>query len=287
MAEDLNIQISQFFTTYGYSILGAVLFLLSAFLFAYFLGKILQFLLHDTLELDSRVMRWCVGATRTSIIVLAVISVLGEFNIHVTSLIAALGVFGFALALGLRTTITNFFTGIMLSALKPIDKGEYIEAERIRGVVESLNLFHTEIISDDGTLISIPNGTLWARSIKNLSRDKPRRLVLEVVVDRNEFSLMTIKEILSKVLMSDTNRYPDFPCLITINEMSENQVKLLASNWYNSEKFLQAKEVLADTVRESLSNAGITIIGLKYLPNSPSKTSVKSSLKEAVSEETF
>jgi small conductance mechanosensitive channel len=54
------------------------------------------------------------------------------------------------------------------------------------GTVREIGLFRTEIVTDDGNFVSIPNATIFTGTIINVSREETRRTNFTVEVDRAE-----------------------------------------------------------------------------------------------------
>ncbi|MGI6217445.1 MAG: mechanosensitive ion channel family protein [Coriobacteriales bacterium] len=88
------------------------------------------------------------------------------FKIDVNALIAALGVGGIALSLGLQDTISNLFGGVSVSAQRLIDVGDYIEVGGYSGFVEDFKWRHTVIRDDSDNTITIPNSVMNSSAIK-------------------------------------------------------------------------------------------------------------------------
>jgi len=73
------------------------------------------------------------------IFLIALLMILGHFNIDITPLVAIGGVGALAIGLALQSTLSNFFAGIHLISDKPIRVGDFIEVEGISGFVEDID----------------------------------------------------------------------------------------------------------------------------------------------------
>ncbi len=89
---------------------------------------------------------------------IALMWILGQLGVEVTSIVATLGIGGLAIALALQPTLSNFFAGAYLMADRPIRIGDYIELDSgDTGYVEDIGMRTTKLRSWDGNLIIIPN----------------------------------------------------------------------------------------------------------------------------------
>lgn len=100
----------------------------------------------------------------------ALVMALGQLGVEIGPLIAGLGVIGFILGFALQQTLSNFAAGFMLLLYRPYDIGDSIEAAGASGIVEEMNLVNTTMRTEEGTLITIPNGKIWGGVIKNKGR---------------------------------------------------------------------------------------------------------------------
>ena len=114
------------------------------------------------------------------------VAVLGQFGVQTTSLIALLGAAGLAIGLALQGTLSNVASGVMLLVLRPFRVYEKIKVADATGTVREIGLFRTEIVTDDGNFVSIPNATIFSGTIVNVSREATRRTNFTVEVDRGE-----------------------------------------------------------------------------------------------------
>lgn len=115
---------------------------------------------------------------RFVVIVFTVILSLGVF-VNVTPLLAGAGVVGLAISFGAQSLVKDFFAGFFILFEDQFSVGDVVDIEGRSGVVERMTLRMTQLRSLDGTLHSIPNGTITVVSNKTRGWS---RAVLEVGV---------------------------------------------------------------------------------------------------------
>lgn len=271
MLDNAEYLLKRFFTQHGAEILISAVFFVFAVLFAYLAGRALTFLLRDRFKVDNRIVKLIVRTFRISIITLAVITLLSEFGIEIASLLTGLGVVGFGLAIGMRTSINNFITGMMLNALAPYEEGDYIEGGGVKGVVESVTLFHTVVATTEGVFVSVPNGPMWAKSIKNNSRKKPRMLdfSLSAVGVSEPSKLVTALE---ETLKKEQLAVKGYPVVVIIEGLLENGLKIRGGLWCNPVDALAIAGRLPDQLKATVEATGskpekvIVYLGAKPAP---------------------
>lgn len=110
-------------------------------------------------------------ATKTIVVVLGVLVILGEWNIEIAPMLGALGIGGLAIGLALNTSLSNIFGGIQLILDRSIRVGEKIMLESGEvGVVLDIGLRSTKLRSYDNEVIFIPNSYLANARIKNYTK---------------------------------------------------------------------------------------------------------------------
>ena len=112
-------------------------------------------------------------------LVFTFIAVLSTFGIATTSFVAVLGALGIAVGLALQGTLSNLAAGIMLVVFRPFHIGDRIEAGGVVGTTREINLFYSELDTDDNVRVIIPNGKLWGEIVKIPSRNDTERVELK------------------------------------------------------------------------------------------------------------
>jgi len=250
--------IPRFVAEYGTHIVGGLLFLLVAWLVARFVDRLLRRVVAQRTELEESSVALIARTARFAIMGIASIAVLQELGVDVASLIAALGIFGFAIALGLRTSLANFFTGMMIYVLKPYSVGEHIEGERVDGAVERIGAFHTVVVTGDGTYAAVPNSAMWARSIKNFSRPRPFRVDLTLTVGR-ELPFAEIVPMIEKIVHDDAVLYRAFQPEVRIVDTTAAALIIQVSAWCAAEEAWAFGDRLKTEFGGALTEAGATI----------------------------
>lgn len=96
-----------------------------------------------------------------------VIAALGQLGIQTTSLAAVIGAAGLAIALSLQGSLGNLASGVMIIGTQPFRIGDTVEVAGKSGRVIAVNIFSTELKSDDNKRVIIPNGKITNDVIVN------------------------------------------------------------------------------------------------------------------------
>jgi small-conductance mechanosensitive channel len=107
------------------------------------------------------------------IFLIAIIIILGYFQVDITPMVAGVGLGAVVIGLALQSTLANFFAGVHLLSDRPINVGDYIELDKdTSGFVVDIGWRATRIKTLVDNLLIIPNAKLADSNITNFSMPK-------------------------------------------------------------------------------------------------------------------
>ncbi len=121
-------------------------------------------------------MPWISKTLLTVFVVLAVLLTIQSLGYDVKAILAGLGIGGLAFALAAQDPLANIFGAIVVAVDQPFKVGETVRIGANIGTVEDIGLRSTRIRLIDKSLMVIPNKTVAAETITNLSRFTRRRV---------------------------------------------------------------------------------------------------------------
>jgi len=74
------------------------------------------------------------------------LAALQKLGIQVTTFVAVLGAAALAVGLALQGSLGNFASGVLLAIFRPFKVGDFVEIAGVAGVVESLQIFTTQLV---------------------------------------------------------------------------------------------------------------------------------------------
>src|SRR6185369_15634332 len=166
-------------TTYGLRVVGAIIILLAGWITSRIVYGAVVRLCQKSSRIDRTVALFLGNGARYTALVFTFVAVLSTFGIATTSFVAVIGALGIAIGLALQGTLSNLAAGIMLVLFRPFHIADRIEAGGITGVLREVNLFYSEIDTDDNVRVVIPNGKLWGEIVKVTSRNDTERVELK------------------------------------------------------------------------------------------------------------
>lgn len=188
-------------TTYGLRVVGAIVILLLGWWASRLLYNGVQRVLVRTQRIDRTITLFLANAVRYLVLVLTFTAVLSTFGVATTSFVAVLGALGIAVGLALQGTLSNLAAGIMLVLFRPFHIGDRVEAGGVVGIVREINLFYSELDTDDNVRVIFPNGKLWGEIVRVPSRNDTERVELKFtrpMSDDIETAVSRLRELVKK-----------------------------------------------------------------------------------------
>lgn len=161
---------------------GAVAVLVAGVILARLLSRWADRALTGNSRIEPTVAKFLSNIIKYALWAVVGITVLTQFGVQTTSIIAALGGLALAVGLALQGTLSNVAAGVMILIQRPFRVGEYITAGPVAGTVQAIGLFTTEMLQLDGLYVMVPNNELWNKAVVNHSRMPTRRFELVVTL---------------------------------------------------------------------------------------------------------
>ena len=132
---------------------------------------------------------------------------LQNIGVQMTAIWALLSAGGIGAGLALKDPVQEFFEYITILLDKPFQKGEFIKADGVLGMVERVGVRSSRIRSINGEIIVMSNSSLTNGMIANYAQMKKRRLVhkLGVVYETSPEIMRRIPLILKKIVINTDN----------------------------------------------------------------------------------
>ena len=243
---------------YSFSVLGALAVLILGIMLASAMKRWTVKRLKHIESVDETLGAFLSNLVRYVILVLVFVTVLAQFGVKTTSILAALGAAGLAIGLALQGTLSNVASGVMLLLLRPFRIGEYIDAGGISGTVEEIGLFTTRLKQADGLFVMAPNGQIWNTSIINYSRNPTRRFELIVGISYDDDIGKAKEKLLEIVGETDTILAEPAP-QVFVNALGASSVDVGLRVWTNTSDYLATSWALTEAAKREFDDAGLSI----------------------------
>lgn len=249
--------ITQFATSMGLKLLGAIIIFVLGLKLTSWLCKIIR--TSPKLDkLDVSLRSFLTSFLRIVLYIVLLITIAMILGVPVTSFITILASCGVAIGLALQGSLSNFAGGLMILFFKPFKVGDYIEAQGESGTVVGISVVYTELLTPDNKRITVPNGALTNSSIKNYSAETLRRvdLTFGVAYDSND---ETVKNIILSAIAAHPNALKDPAPFVRLSQHGDSALVYTARIWCNNADYWTVYFDILETVKAEFDKNGISI----------------------------
>lgn len=238
-------------TTYGLRVVGAIIIFVLGWMASRLIYNAISRVCARTQRLDRTVTLFLANGARYLVLVLTFSAVLSTFGVATTSFVAVLGALGIAVGLALQGTLSNLAAGIMLVLFRPFHIGDRVEAAGIVGTVREVNLFYSELDTDDNVRVIFPNGKLWGDIVKVPSRNDTERVELKFtrpISDDLEIATGRVQELVDK------DQRIQRVAQIGVDTVNEGNYVLVVRAWVPRHQAMQVRFDLNRAVKEEFQH---------------------------------
>ncbi len=213
-------------------------------------------------KISKPLVDWTLRGLKIIIFVLGIVAVLELWGIKVGPVIAGLGLFGVAVALGAQDLFKNLISGIMILMEGRFTVGDVIlVSSEVEGTVEQIGFRSTLVRRFDSTPVMVPNYKFAEQSVTNYTRRHHRRirwligLEYRTTIDQ----LKIIRDQISALIESqkDFAKNKNTSYFVRIDSFSESSIDMLVQAFTETNdwgEYLKIKESLAVKIIEIVEN---------------------------------
>ena len=213
-------------------------------------------------KISKPLVDWTLRGLKIIIFVLGIVAVLELWGIKVGPVIAGLGLFGVAVALGAQDLFKNLISGIMILMEGRFTVGDVIlVSNEVEGTVEQIGFRSTLVRRFDSTPVMVPNYKFAEQSVTNYTRRHHRRIrwLIGLEYRTNINQLKIIRDQISTLIenQKDFAKNENTNYFVRIDSFSESSIDMLVQTFTETNdwgEYLKIKESLAVKIIEIVEN---------------------------------
>ena len=212
--------------------------------------------------LTRELIGWIIKSLKILIFILGAAAVLELWGIKIGPIIAGLGLFGVAVALGAQDLFKNLISGILVLVEKRFKMGDWILVEGIiEGIVERIGFRSTVIRKFDRSLAIIPNFQFAENAVINVSQTTNWLIswFITLQYDTTVDQLKTIRNQIEDHINSSEDFNTSIGVAVRIDKFSDSSIDMYVrcfSKTHEWEEWLVVKEKLALEIKQIVEKNG-------------------------------
>ena len=265
MSEDLDqIQkiadtVIEFFVNYSFAIIGCLIVLIAGFIVGNMLSKLVSRICKKR-NIDVTLEQFFSSSTKLLVIVIFLIIALNKLGIEIAPFVALLGASALGLSLAVQGPISNYGAGIVLIITRPFKVEDTLtildERGPVSGVVSCIHLGYTELLAEDGEMITIPNRRVLGEILTNSFHFRVAEGVIGIEYDGDpEKAIAVIQQALSGIEDIDKDHLPE----VGIQEFADSSINIAYRYWVGAAHFHKIQYKANMAVYKAFKEANIGI----------------------------
>ncbi|MEX1153328.1 mechanosensitive ion channel family protein [Parvibaculum sp.] len=233
--------------------------------------------------LTPEILEWLVAGAKTAVVLIAGATILQTWGIQVAPIIAGLGLFGVAVALGAQDLFKNLIGGMSILIERRFGIGDWIKVDGVvEGTVEKIGFRSTHVRQFDKAPVFVPNQQLSDNAVTNYSAMTYRRIswLIGVEYRTTHEQLRQICDGIERYLNStdDFAKPPSAHIFVRVDSFGASSIDILVYCFTTTTvwgEWLAVKEALAYRIKQIVEGAGTGFafpsrsIYVETLPPSP------------------
>lgn len=209
-------------------------------------------------HVDPTVVKFVSSLSYYAIIVMTLVAVLGQLGVQTASIVAIIGAAGLAVGLALQGSLSNFAAGVILIIFRPFKVGETVIINNQKGVIDSIQIFSTSIVTPTNELVVIPNSQVVGANIINYTRLPERRLDLVVNVGYDS-DIRKVYQVLKQAVDKTSNILTKKEPTIRLDQLDASSMNFNVLVWTTNANYGPVKAELLENIKNGLTGNGINI----------------------------
>ena len=212
--------------------------------------------------LTRELIGWIIKSLKILIFILGLAAVLELWGIKIGPIIAGLGLFGVAVALGAQDLFKNLISGILVLVEKRFKMGDWILVEGIiEGIVERIGFRSTVIRKFDKSLAIIPNFQFAENAVINISQTTNWLIswMITLQYDTTVDQLKTIRNQIEGHINNNEDFDTSLGIAVRVDKFSDSSIDMYVrcfSKTDDWEEWLSVKEKLALEIKQIVEKNG-------------------------------
>ena len=206
--------------------------------------------------LTRELIGWIIKSLKILIFILGLAAVLELWGIKIGPIIAGLGLFGVAVALGAQDLFKNLISGILVLVEKRFKIGDWILVEGIiEGIVEKIGFRSTVIRKFDKSIAIIPNFQFAENAVINISQTTNWIIswTINLQYDSTVDQLKTIRNQIEDYIKKNEDYKPELGYAVRVDQFSESSIDMYIRCFTKTDdwdEWLAVKERLAIEIKQ-------------------------------------
>ena len=240
------------------NIIQFIVIMLVFYLLSIVSGRVIKKAFSKSNKLSTLLLEFLQVSARRLVLVIGFFVGLSALEINIGPVLAIVGAAGFVVAFALQNSLSNFASGILTLIYRPFDLGDMINVAGTLGEVETMNLLSTQLRTPDHQLVVVPNNSVWANTIINVTGIKHRRVDLIFGIGYSD-DIDKTQKILEEIVAAHELVLKDPAAIVKLHELADSSVNFICRPWVKPVDYWDVYWDITREVKRRFDSEGVSI----------------------------
>jgi small conductance mechanosensitive channel len=207
-------------------------------------------------KMDETIRSFLDSLINITLKILLAIIIVGQLGVQTASFAAIIAAASLAIGMAMKDNLGNFAGGVMILFNRPFKVKDRILAQGQDGVVQSIGILYTILLTPDHRTLYIPNGPLSTGTIVNYSSQSTRRVDVTFTLGYGA-RLDKIKAIVKDIVAANAAILLAPEPVIELTTLNNGSIEVAVRVWANGENFAIVNRYLNENIYNAFIENGI------------------------------
>ena len=253
LLSDLGTRIKQGLPSLVLAVIMLIVGIIAARLLTFFISKTFK-----RSKMDTAARGFLVSLIKIILYMVVIMMALTMINVPMSSIITIFGAAGLAISLALQNCLSNLCGGFIILFSKPFVSGDKIEFDGSQGIVKSISILYTKIVTADNKTVFVPNGKISDAKIINFTESPTRRVDMQFSISYDS-DFRKAQEIINEIISQEELILKDAENTVRMSSHGDSSINIDVFVWALNENYYKVKYNLNEAVKEVFDANGIEI----------------------------
>lgn len=239
------------------ALISAIIMLVLGIAFSKFIAHFVSKALKRS-AIDHAAQSFLISLVRIILYVVVIMMALTMLNVPMSSIITVFGAAGLAISLALQNCLSNLCGGFIILFSKPFSAGDTIELDGSVGVVKSISILYTKMVTPDNKTIFIPNGTVSDAKIINYTESPTRRADMRFDISYDA-DFEKAQKLINDVISNDELILKEPAPVVRMSSHNESSISIDVLVWMENDNYRTVRYNLYESVKAAFDRNNIEI----------------------------
>ncbi len=204
-------------------------------------------------SIDKGVLTFIGSLANIAIITMGIILALDQFGFKIGSVVSIFSALGLGVTLAIKDNMANVASGLQILLTKPFEIGDFVRVKSHHGIVKSIELMYTVIVTRDNRDVIVPNSKLTGSIVTNFSKESYEVIRLDFHAGL-DVDITRIESKVAKLALDDPFTLDTPAPEVVVDEIKNDSIKYILTACCEWKDYTECRYSLLRGITEEIKS---------------------------------